>query len=142
MTTPTQPLREAHRELLPHLDQRRLAADGVGADPPADTRRAVDAAYAFLVGQLLPHGQAEEAALYPVVGPLLGASEATATMRRDHVAIGRLTEELGVLRAWRRAPATRRSRGSRAGCSTASLRSWCCTSPRRRRSTCRCWACA
>ncbi|HET9918312.1 MAG TPA: hemerythrin domain-containing protein [Ktedonobacteraceae bacterium] len=54
---------------------------------------------AFLSQHLLPHAQAEERALYPVVGRLIGASEATATMSRDHVEVGRLTEELGSLRS-------------------------------------------
>jgi iron-sulfur cluster repair protein YtfE (RIC family) len=99
MATPTQPLREEHRELFPHIEQLRLAADRVGTDPPEDTRRAVDAAYGFLVGHLIPHAEAEDAALYPVVGRVMGAPEATATMRRDHVEVGRLTEELGTLRS-------------------------------------------
>ena len=30
MDSPTQPLREEHRELLPHIEQLRLAADLVG----------------------------------------------------------------------------------------------------------------
>jgi iron-sulfur cluster repair protein YtfE (RIC family) len=99
MATPTQPLREEHRELFPHIEQLRLAADRVGPVPPEDTRRAVDEAYGFLVGHLIPHAQAEDAALYPVVARVMGAPEATATMRRDHVEVGRLTEELGALRS-------------------------------------------
>ncbi|HEX9068964.1 MAG TPA: hemerythrin domain-containing protein [Ktedonobacterales bacterium] len=47
---------------------------------------------------LLPHAQAEERALYPVVAKVIGAPEATATMRRDHVEIARLVEELGAQR--------------------------------------------
>jgi 3'-phosphoadenosine 5'-phosphosulfate (PAPS) 3'-phosphatase len=34
-----------------------------------------------------------------VVGRLMGAPEATATMSRDHAAFGRLVEELGALQA-------------------------------------------
>jgi iron-sulfur cluster repair protein YtfE (RIC family) len=49
--------------------------------------------------ELLPHAQAEERALYPVVGRLMGAPEATATMSRDHVEVGQLTQELGSLRS-------------------------------------------
>lgn len=99
MAMPTQPLREEHRELFPHVEQLRLAADEVGEVSPEATRRAVNEAYAFLTEHLLPHALAEEAALYPVVGRAMGALEATATMRRDHAEIGRLTEELGALRA-------------------------------------------
>ena len=99
MATITQPLRDEHRELLPHVESLRAAADTVGARPLADVQRAVDAAYDFLSGHLIPHAKAEEAALYPVVGRVLGAREATATMSRDHVEVGQLTEELGALRA-------------------------------------------
>ena len=92
MVSPTQPLREEHKELLPHIEQLRAAADQVGEAPTEDVRRAVDGAHNFLVSHLIPHAEAEDAALYPVVARFLGAPDATATMRRDHVEIGRLTE--------------------------------------------------
>jgi iron-sulfur cluster repair protein YtfE (RIC family) len=95
----TQPLREEHQELLPHIEQLRMAADSVG-DVPAETlRRSIDAVYAFLVEHLIPHAQAEDQTLYPMVAKVMGAPQATATMRRDHAEVVRLTEELGVLRA-------------------------------------------
>ena len=95
----TEPLREEHKELLPHIEQLRVAANEVGASPLEAMRRAVDEAYDFLVGHLIPHAQAEDAALYPVVGRIMGAPEATATMHRDHVEVGHLTQQLGALRA-------------------------------------------
>jgi len=94
----TQPLRDEHKELLPHIEALRVAADCVGTAPIADIRSEVDAAYAFLDGHLIPHAKAEEAALYPTVARLMGAREATATMIREHVEIGRMVGELGVLR--------------------------------------------
>lgn len=42
--------------------------------------------------------EAEEWVLYPTVGRLMGAPEATATMSRDHQEIGRLIQELETLR--------------------------------------------
>lgn len=99
MVSLTQPLREEHQELLPHIERLRRAADLVGEVTIEETRRAADEAYGFLVDHLIPHAQAEDAVLYPVVGRAMGAPEATATMRRDHVEVGRLTEELGRLRA-------------------------------------------
>jgi hypothetical protein len=54
--------------LRPHVDHLRTAADAVDTAPLAETRRAVDDAYAFLVDHHLPHALAEEAALYPLVG--------------------------------------------------------------------------
>ena len=99
MVQPTQPLRDEHKELFPHIEQLRAVADAIGAAPVASLRRSIDEAYLFLSQHLIPHAQAEERALYPLVGRLMGAPEATATMSRDHVEIGRLTQELGALRA-------------------------------------------
>lgn len=99
MTQLTQPLREEHRELLPHITQIQEIADAIGVVPIASLRQRIDDISAFLTHQLLPHAQAEERVLYPVVGRLMGAPEATATMSRDHVEITRLTEQLGELRS-------------------------------------------
>ncbi|HYM92052.1 MAG TPA: hemerythrin domain-containing protein [bacterium] len=54
--------------------------------------------YEFLTHHLIPHAQAEDRALYPTVAKIMGAPQATATMSRDHVEVGRLTEELKLLR--------------------------------------------
>jgi iron-sulfur cluster repair protein YtfE (RIC family) len=51
-----------------------------------------------LIHHLIPHAQAEEQVLYPAVGRLLRAVEATETMSRDHLEVIRLTEELEALR--------------------------------------------
>ncbi|MCL4300627.1 MAG: hemerythrin domain-containing protein [Anaerolineae bacterium] len=98
MKTLTQPLREEHKELLPHIEMLRTVADSVGEAPMAEVRQGVDAVYEFLTHHLIPHAQAEDKALYPVVGKIMGAAQATATMSRDHVEVGRLTEELASLR--------------------------------------------
>ena len=98
MAALTQPLREEHKELLPHIESFRTAADAIGSAPVEVVRRQVDEVYDFLLHHLLPHAQAEEEALYPVVGKVMGALEATGTMSRDHVEVGRLTEELSSLR--------------------------------------------
>ena len=97
MTTFTQPLRDEHKELIPHIEMLRMAADAIGTTPLASIQRSVEEAYTFLTHQLIPHAQAEERALYPAVGKSMGTLEATATMSRDHVEVGRLTEELGTL---------------------------------------------
>ena len=99
MTTFTQPLRDEHKELIPHIELLRTVADSIGTAPLASVQQSVEAAYTFLAHHLTPHAQAEERALYPVVGKLMGAAEATATMSRDHVEIGQLTGELGLLRS-------------------------------------------
>ena len=99
MRTVTQPLREEHKELLPHIEALRSAGDSVAEVPLESLRHSIDQVHEFLTHHLLPHAQAEEQALYPVVARILGAPEATATMRRDHVEVGRLIEELTSLRA-------------------------------------------
>jgi hemerythrin-like domain-containing protein len=98
MVTLTHSLREEHKELMPHIEMLRTVADAIGTMPIDTLRQRVYEVYMFLEHHLLPHAQAEEWALYPRVGTLMGASGATATMSRDHVEIGRLTEELASLR--------------------------------------------
>lgn len=97
MSDITEALREEHRALLPHVDELRAMADGLDEMPPQDVRLALDGAYQFLTRHLIPHAAAEEEALYPAVGKILGSPQATATMSRDHVEVSRLTEELGRL---------------------------------------------
>jgi iron-sulfur cluster repair protein YtfE (RIC family) len=99
MSQVTQPLRDEHKELLPHIKQIRTVADSIGTVAVSSLQQSVGEVYEFLTHHLLIHAQAEERVLYPVVGKLMGATEATATMRRDHVEISRLTEELGALLA-------------------------------------------
>jgi iron-sulfur cluster repair protein YtfE (RIC family) len=98
MPTITEPLREEHRELVPHIDALRTLADRIGDVPLVETRRGLDEAYIFLTRHLIPHAQAEDAALYPVVAQAMGAPEATATMSREHAAVGQLVDELVTLR--------------------------------------------
>jgi len=99
MATITQPLRDEHKELVPNIEMLRTVADSIDGAPEESVRRGVEEAYIFLTHHLIPHAQAEEKALYPVVGKLMGASEATATMSRDHVETARLIEEMGSLRS-------------------------------------------
>jgi iron-sulfur cluster repair protein YtfE (RIC family) len=98
MTSITQPLRDEHKALLPHIESLRLAGDAVNESLTSSAHAGIDEAYNFLTHQLIPHAQAEEKALYPVVQKAMGAAQATATMSRDHVEVDRLTQELGSLR--------------------------------------------
>ena len=93
-----QPLRDEHAGLWPHVDGLRAAGDAIGSEPLAQVRGLVDDSYEFLVHHLIPHARAEDEALYPAVQRVMGASEATATMSRDHVEVDKLTHELGDLR--------------------------------------------
>ena len=98
MNTLTQPLRDEHKELIPHIENILGVADSISDKPLEQIQDGVEQVYEFLAYHLLPHAQAEEAALYPVVQQALGSPNATRTMSRDHVEIGRYIEELASLR--------------------------------------------
>ena len=51
----------------------------------------------FLTAELVPHEEAEERALYPVVASLIGGDDPTGAMVRAHVEILHLTRLLGRL---------------------------------------------
>jgi iron-sulfur cluster repair protein YtfE (RIC family) len=90
----TQPLRDEHKELLPHVEKLKEVADLVGSTPGAALARGLREVTEFLTAQLIPHAQAEEGALYPAVQRVMAAGEATATMSRDHEEVGALSAEL------------------------------------------------
>ena len=94
MNTLTQPLREEHKELFPSVDRIRQVAELIGEAPISEVRQGVEEVYDFLAYHLKPHAEAEDAALYPVVQKVLGSPDATRTMSRDHVEVGRYIEEL------------------------------------------------
>jgi hemerythrin-like domain-containing protein len=99
MTTITQPLRNEHKELMPHVETLQLAGDSIHEALTVSDRALIDKAYTFLTQHLIPHAHAEEKALYPVVRKVMGADEGTATMSRDHIEVERLTKELEMLRS-------------------------------------------
>jgi len=98
MTLLTQPLRDEHKELLPHVEEIRSVANLVGDAPVSALRQQIDETYDFLARHLIPHAKAEDKALYSIVGKSIGTSEAMAPMQFDHVEIGRMTQRLGTLR--------------------------------------------
>ncbi len=92
-----QPLRDEHRELLPHIEEIRVVADEVGAVTPDVLRTQIAEVSAFLREHLIPHAKAEDAVLYPEVERAMAAPRATASMSRDHVEVAALTAELGEI---------------------------------------------
>lgn len=98
MNTLTQPLRDEHKELFPHVDQIRQVADLIDEAPLAELRSGVEEVYDFLAHHLKPHAEAEEAALYPVVQKVLGSPDTTRTMSRDHIEVGCYIQDLDALR--------------------------------------------
>ena len=99
MNTLTQPLRDEHKELFPSVDRIREVAELVGDAPIVEIRRGVEEVIDFLANHLKPHAEAEDAALYPVVQTVMGSPDATKTMSRDHVEVGRYIDELATLKA-------------------------------------------
>jgi iron-sulfur cluster repair protein YtfE (RIC family) len=95
----TDPIRTEHSHLRPHVRQLRELADRVGELTLPALRAGVAQAHAFLASHLIPHARAEDRTLYPVVAGLMGATDATRTMSRDHVEVVLLTEQLASLRA-------------------------------------------
>ncbi|HZD16529.1 MAG TPA: hemerythrin domain-containing protein [Actinomycetota bacterium] len=94
MDSITAPLREEHRELLPRIEDLRRVADAVGILPIPALRERVSEIRRFLSSHLIPHAVAEDSAMYPVVARVMGAPEATATMRHDHVEVAELVAQL------------------------------------------------
>lgn len=87
-------LREEHHELVPHIAFLRSTADLVGRASAEAVREDVDVVLGFLSHRLIPHAELEDRILYPAVAGLLGSPDATRTMSRDHVEVGRLTDDL------------------------------------------------
>lgn len=94
MARVTEPLRAEHRELLPHVEALKQTADSLSVPASLLSVRQTQEALSFLTGHLIPHAQAEEEALYPVVAQAMGSPLATKTMSRDHIEVGALTTEL------------------------------------------------
>lgn len=98
MNTLTQPLHEEHKELFPSVERIRQVAELIGQASVTESQQGVEEVYDFLAYHLKPHAEAEETALYPVVQKVLGSPDATKTMSRDHVEVGRYIEELASLK--------------------------------------------
>lgn len=98
MASITQPLRNEHKELFPHIESLNKAGMAVHGRLNQESLDLIDEAYKFLSSHLIPHAHAEEAALYTVVQKVMNSPHATETMSKDHVEVGRLTEELKSLR--------------------------------------------
>jgi iron-sulfur cluster repair protein YtfE (RIC family) len=95
-----QPLRNEHEELWPRVEKILSVAQSLGRADSLILRRGLDEVLEFLDHDLIPHASAEDRVLYPAVQRAMGATQATATMSRDHVEVGRL---LGDLREARKA---------------------------------------
>jgi heavy metal translocating P-type ATPase len=92
----TRRFRAEHQSIRADIEQLKLAADALAAEPRAAMAR-VREAHAVLAGEIWPHENAEETDLYPAVNRLLGGTDPTAAMSRAHAEIAYQTARLGRL---------------------------------------------
>jgi heavy metal translocating P-type ATPase len=90
-----QQFRAEHKEMLPGVKRIRHVADQLETMPPETARGELDWLYSFLTDDLLPHDDAEDASVYPVVARLIGGEDPTATMSRAHMEIAHLVRVFG-----------------------------------------------
>lgn len=90
---------EHHARLLPHVDRLLDLADMVGHVDCESTHALFEAEYAFIVGQLVPHMDTIEQALYDQLEHLMGGRHSMAPMRQEHEAMRHLVEELSRYRS-------------------------------------------
>jgi hypothetical protein len=82
-----------------HADRLPAVADLIAEGSVDDLRTQLDAEHAFLTGQLIPHIEAVEAALYPELERITACCHSMAGMRREHQEIARLVGSIGRYRA-------------------------------------------
>ena len=93
--------REEHRQLLPGVEGLRRTADRLEGMSPEALRAELVEARRFLLDELLPHDEREDAEVYPLVAARIGGDDPTAPMERMHLEIrhhalllGRMLDEL------------------------------------------------
>ncbi len=87
------------RAILAHADRLPTLADMVVEGPSEEFRARFEEEYAFITGQLVPHVQAVERALYPELERLMECCHSMTAMRREHEELSRLIGSLGRYRS-------------------------------------------
>jgi hypothetical protein len=80
-------LRSEHRELAPALARIRPLADRLGTLPPGDALVELDRTRRFLVDTLIPHEEAEDRDVFPLLARAVGNDDVTAALHRTHTEI-------------------------------------------------------
>jgi heavy metal translocating P-type ATPase len=88
---------DEHVHLRADVERIRDAGDALGTEAASDALARVRGVHGFLIEELLPHEEAEDTELYPVLDRVLGGSDPTATMSRAHAEIAHLIRRLGRL---------------------------------------------
>jgi heavy metal translocating P-type ATPase len=84
-----------HERLRPRIDEVRAAADAIGVKPDTEAIPMAERSYRWLSHELVPHEQAEEEELYPMLARVLGGENRTSTMSRAHAEIAHLVRRTG-----------------------------------------------
>jgi hypothetical protein len=85
-----------HAALMPRVDELVKLADELDA-PSADLGARLTDEHRFIVGQLVPHMEQAEATLYPELERLMQNRHSMTQMRREHVELRGMIDELGSL---------------------------------------------
>lgn len=88
-----------HARLMPHVDRLLLLAEAVGHVDCEALHALYDEEYRFVVGQLVPHMDTVEAALYGRLEDLMGSRHTMGPMREEHATMRALVDELGTYRS-------------------------------------------
>lgn len=97
MTALSATAHEHHAEIVAHIQSLLATAESLDRLGPAEIRGTLERELGFLTGQLVPHMEAAERALYPSLERLLQNPHALAPLRREHADVRRLIEDLGGL---------------------------------------------
>jgi Hemerythrin HHE cation binding domain len=89
--------RAEHRTLWPIVERLRTVADRLDILDPASALGELLALRTDLVERLLPHERAEEHALFPEVGRMLGGEDPMGSMSRAHMEIAHLIRRYAAL---------------------------------------------
>jgi hemerythrin-like domain-containing protein len=89
--------RAEHAVLRRYVERLQEVADAVGDVPLATLREQIHDVHNLLSGYLIPHAEAEDHVIYPLVAEMLHTLEGIQAMNRDHVEIRRYAAELIAL---------------------------------------------
>lgn len=93
--TVTAHFRTEHVTLRSRIEEIRRVADELGSLTPEATMAAVRAVHEMLVKEILPHEEAEESTLYPVLERVMGGREPLGAMSHAHREIAHQIRRLG-----------------------------------------------
>jgi hemerythrin-like domain-containing protein len=88
--------RDEHAVIRTHLTRAQGIVESLGALPPDQQRAAMDEVVEFFRSHIAPHAEQEEGGLYAAVDRLTcdARERFTASMRHEHVIVGRWIAEL------------------------------------------------